>query len=85
MHKRFISEDKEETDTTIVIKRQGMNRLYVTRSRVYLDSGEVVGITYFKQPDGVVYPLNKIPKAEQFVPGFEWNPRNYDLKRGGNW
>mgnify|MGYP005988766035 CR=1 FL=1 len=70
----YFPEEEEKTDTALVIKRQGMNRLYASDLRVYLDSGEVVGITYFKQPDGVVYPLNKIPKSEQFVPGFEWNP-----------
>lgn len=71
----YFPEENEDTDTAVVVKRQGMNRLYASDLRVYLDSGEVQGITYFKQPDGVMYPIDQIPKAEQFVPNFEWNPK----------
>ena len=49
-----------------------MNRLYASDLRIYLDSGEVVGITYFDKPDGVFYPMNKIKKEEQFISNFSW-------------
>jgi hypothetical protein len=51
-----------------------MNRLYSSDINIYLDSGEVTGITYLEKPDGVFYPMNQINKDEQFIPSFKWNP-----------
>jgi hypothetical protein len=70
----FFPQDEEKTDTSFTVKRLGMNRLYASDLRVYLDSGEVTGVTYFDKPDGVFYPMNKINKEEQFISNFEWNP-----------
>jgi lipopolysaccharide assembly outer membrane protein LptD (OstA) len=70
----FYPQDEEKTDTSFTIKRLGMNRLYASDLRVYLDSGEVIGVTYFDKPDGVFYPMSKINKEEQFISNFEWNP-----------
>lgn len=70
----YFIEDKEESDTTVIIKRQGMNRLYASDLKVYLDSGEVIGVTYYEKPDGKFYPIDRINKSEQFVPNFRWNP-----------
>ena len=69
----YYPEKTEETDTTVNISRMGMNRVYASDLRVYLDSGEVTSITYYDKPDGVFYPLDKIKKEEQFIPGFNWN------------
>lgn len=69
----YYPESTETTDTAVIIKRTGMNRLYAADLRVYLDSGEVSGITYFQEPDGVFYPMNNINASEQFVPNFKWN------------
>lgn len=65
-------EDEKETDTAFVKKRMGMNRLYASDIRLDIDSNEIVGITYLNQADGVFYPMNKLAKDEQFVPGFAW-------------
>lgn len=65
-------EDEETTDTTVIKKRMGMNRLYSSDLRIDIDSSEIVGITYLDKPDGVFYPMGKIVKDEQFVPGFIW-------------
>ena len=77
----FFPEDEEKTDTTIVIKRLGMNRLYASDLRVYLDSGEVRGVTYFDKPDGVFYPMDQLNKEEQFISNFMWQaflrPKNW--------
>lgn len=70
----YYPEQTEENDTSIVIKRSGMNRLYSSDLRVYLDSGEVVGITSYDKPEGIFYPINQLNKEEQFIPGFRWNP-----------
>jgi lipopolysaccharide assembly outer membrane protein LptD (OstA) len=65
-------EDEEKTDSTLIKHRKGMNRLYSSDIRVDMDSNEIIGITYLKQPDGAFYPMEKIAKDEQFVPGFVW-------------
>jgi lipopolysaccharide export system protein LptA len=70
----YYLEETEENDSTVIIKRLGMNRLYASDLRVYLDSGEVVGVTYYDKPDGKFYPMDRINKSEQFVPNFKWNP-----------
>lgn len=68
----YFPESTENTDSTVVIKRTGMNRLYASRLTVYLDSGEVVGATYKEEPDGKFYPMNQINTSESKVPGFVW-------------
>jgi lipopolysaccharide export system protein LptA len=70
----FFPTDTVKTDTSTVIKRQGMNRVYCADLRVYLDSGEVTGVMFLKQPDGMFYPMDQIEKEEQFLQGFTWNP-----------
>jgi hypothetical protein len=50
-----------------------MNRLFASDLRIYLDSGEVTGITYFDEPDGIFFPMNQIDTEEQFLPDFKWN------------
>jgi lipopolysaccharide assembly outer membrane protein LptD (OstA) len=70
----FFPEEELKTDTLVTVKRKGMNRLYSSDINIYLDSGEVTGITYLEKPDGVFYPMNQINKDEQFIPSFKWNP-----------
>lgn len=65
-------EDTKNTDTTIVKERIGMNRLYSSDLRIDIDGNEIVGITYIHKPDGVFYPMTRIEKDEQFIPGFVW-------------
>jgi lipopolysaccharide export system protein LptA len=61
-----------KTDSSITKKRLGLNRLYASDLRVFLDSGEVKSITYFDKPDGVFYPMNQIKEEEKFIVGFNW-------------
>jgi len=70
----FYPEEEEKTDTSIVIKRMGLNRLYSSDIRVDLDSGKVVGVSYIDNPDGIFYPMDKIKSKEKFINGFSWNP-----------
>lgn len=70
----FFPQDTIRTDTLIEIQRKGMTRLYASNIKVYLDSGEVMGITYFKNADGAFYPMNQIPKDEQFIKNFDFQP-----------
>lgn len=70
----YFPEETEERDTIVEIKRSGMARLYASDLKVDLDSGEVIGVTYLGMPDGVLYPMARINKEEQFVQGFSWNP-----------
>lgn len=71
----YFPQDTIRTDTLITIERKGMARLYASDIRVYLDSGEVQGITYFKNPDGAFYPIKDVPADEQFVKNFSYNPK----------
>jgi hypothetical protein len=78
----FYPEEETKTDTTIVKKRMGMNRLYSSTLRIDIDSNEVSGITYLEEPDGVFYPIDQIDKDERFIQGFEWKdslrPRTWE-------
>jgi len=69
----FYPTDQEESDSTITITRMGMNRIYASELRIYIDSGEVTGVTYFDKPDGVFYPIDQLPEKEKFI-------RNFSLK-----
>ena len=78
----FFPENKDsETDSSVIIKRLGMNRIYASDLRIYLDSNEVKGVTYFDKPDGVFYHIEKLNKEEQFIKGFVWKiatrPKNW--------
>lgn len=68
----FFPEEEEKRDSSVVKKRMGMNRLYSSVLKIYIDSNEITGITYLEEPDGVFYPIDKLNKSEQFVPGFRW-------------
>lgn len=70
----YYPEETKDSDTLVEIKRSGMSRLYSSDLIVYLDSGDISGITYLDKPDGVFYPIKQINKEEQFVQGFSWNP-----------
>ncbi len=70
----FFPEEETKTDTAVVVKRMGLNRIFSANLTVYLDSGEVTGITYINQPDGKFFPIDQIEKEEQFLSDFEWNP-----------
>lgn len=61
------------TKTVFIMKRMGMNRFYAAEIKVYFDSGEVVGITYYERPDGAFYPMDQINKEEQFIQNFSTN------------
>jgi lipopolysaccharide export system protein LptA len=63
-------EEEDRTDSTLLIKRVGMNRVYSSDIRVDLDSSDIVGIAYLQKPDGKFYPMKAIQKSEQFIPDF---------------
>jgi lipopolysaccharide export system protein LptA len=65
---------KEKTDTTIELRREGLNRLFSERLVIALNDGEVNEITYFDQPDGIFFPMDQIEPKEKFIEGFQWNP-----------
>jgi len=71
----YFPQDTIRTDSTIEIQRKGMARLSASQIRVYLDSGEVVGVTYYKNPDGAFYPMAQIPADEQFIKNFAFTPQ----------
>lgn len=70
----YFPEEEQKTDSSLLVIRKGMNRVYAASLKVYMDSGEVSGITFVSEPDGVFYPMDKINKQEQFLQGFTWHP-----------
>lgn len=77
----FYPEDTEKTDSSVFVKRKGMNRLSSGELRIYVDSGDVTGITYFEQPDGVFYPMSDIPEEDMFIKNFNWKEALRPKKR----
>ena len=69
----FYPEDESENDTSVVVTRSGMNRLVSSELKLYLDSGEVVGLTNLDEPDGVFYGMEKIPEKEKLTENFVWH------------
>lgn len=68
-----LAVDNIKIREVVVVKRLGMNRFYASEIKIYLDSGEVVGVTYYERPDGIFYPMDQIKKEEQFVQNFSTN------------
>lgn len=65
---------KQQTDSTLQIQREGLNRLFAEKLIIELKNGELRQITYFDQPDGVFYPMKAVDPKERWIKGFKWNP-----------
>lgn len=70
----FFPQEELKTDTTYTYNRKGMNRLYASELKIYIDSNEITGVTYYDRPDGVFYPMNQIPEKEKNIQNFKWFP-----------
>ncbi len=68
----FIEEEKEN-DTTVMVKQQGMNRIYSSDITLYFKKGNIEGVTYREAPDGVMYPMDQIKQNEARVEQFKWD------------
>ena len=70
----YFPEEAKSKDSIIEITRKGMVRLYSSRIKVYLDSGEFKKVTYCEQADGIMYPMENLNSDEQYVTNFNWKP-----------
>lgn len=70
----YFPESEERTDSLVTIKRSGMNRALSAEMIVYLDSGEVKGITFLQEPEGTFYPMDQIEDEQKWLKGFGWHP-----------
>jgi len=70
----YPESEKRVNDSIVELRREGLNRLFAERLFVELQKGEVKQITYFDQPDGIFYPMDRIEPKEQRIKGFQWNP-----------
>jgi len=66
-----------EKNAIVKVKRIGMNRFFASEITLHFDNGEVIGITYYQQPDGIFYPMNLIDPEDQFIQHFS---TNFDLR-----
>jgi hypothetical protein len=71
---------KELNDSTLQIQREGLNRLYSEYLEINIAGKEIVGITYFEQPEGIFFPMNQIDQKERWIKNFSWNPNLRPLK-----
>ncbi|PWH87040.1 OstA-like protein [Brumimicrobium oceani] len=69
----YFLEDEEETDTVIVVNRQGMNRIFSSNISLRFVNGDIETATYRENPDGIVYPISDIDKKEERVEQFKWS------------
>lgn len=69
----FYPEETTNTDTTIILKRLGMNALMSSDLKIILDSGEVKRLIYNTEPEGIFYPMEELNEDIQFINGFKWN------------
>lgn len=70
----YYVEKETKTDSLKVVERSGMSRIYGGNITLYFEKQELRRVAYRQNPDGVVYPLNKIKSKEMKVQGFEWKP-----------
>ncbi|SFT49176.1 OstA-like protein [Lishizhenia tianjinensis] len=77
----YYVEKEDKSDTLVVVERSGMARIYGGNITLYFEKQELRRIAYRQNPDGVIYPLNKIKTKEMNVQGFEWKPE----RRPENW
>ncbi len=68
----YFLEDESENDSTIIVERKGMNRIYSADISIYFQDGDIRSATYRSEPDGVLYPMNQIKKDEERVSHFQW-------------
>jgi lipopolysaccharide assembly outer membrane protein LptD (OstA) len=71
---------KQLNDSTLQIQREGLNRLYSEYLEINIAGKEIVGITYFEQPEGIFFPMNQIDQKERWIKNFSWNPNLRPLK-----
>lgn len=81
----YFPEKEEENDSSIVVTRSGMNRLFSSEIKLYLDSGEVVGVTSIEQPDGVFFNMEALPTSETKVENFIWRATERPKKEEDLW
>ncbi len=67
---RTIYFAREKRDGTEQVT--GVNRTDCSRITVDLDSGKVTNVSFITQPDGVMYPLDKVPDDALRFEGFLW-------------
>lgn len=66
---------KDETE-----KVSGVNTVSCSEMRIYVKENTIQHISFQKQPDATLYPLNELPKAWKVLKGFEWRGNERPLK-----
>jgi lipopolysaccharide export system protein LptA len=66
-------EDEDENDSTIIVTRSGMNRIYASNFTLRFKGGNISSATYRDAPDGAMYPMDQIKESEKEVAGFKWD------------
>ncbi len=51
---------------------QGVNKIECSFMQIRLDSNKLQKITFYEKPEGIIYPVDKIPDPELRLKGFAW-------------
>jgi lipopolysaccharide export system protein LptA len=66
-------EEEDENDSSIIVTRSGMNRIYASNFTLRFKGGDIASATYRDAPDGAMYPMDQIKESEKEVAGFKWD------------
>ncbi|MFM1792793.1 MAG: hypothetical protein RLZZ252_1147, partial [Bacteroidota bacterium] len=44
--------------------------------RINMNNGKLETVTFFKNPEGTLFPIDQLPKDKKELPGFVWDPEN---------
>jgi lipopolysaccharide export system protein LptA len=44
--------------------------------RINMNDGKLETVTFFKNPEGTLFPIDQLPKDKRQLPGFIWDPEN---------
>ncbi|MBW7867582.1 MAG: hypothetical protein H3C31_04560 [Brumimicrobium sp.] len=75
----YFLEQEDENDSTIVVLRKGMNRIYASNVTLRFKEGDIETATYHDHPDGKIYPMDQIEKTEERVEYFRWEIKKRPL------
>lgn len=58
-----------ETDSA---EYTGINKVSCGKMLILMDSSKVSGIKFYNSPEGKMYPMDKFPDTEKYLPGLDW-------------
>ncbi len=88
--KRIFVDDRSQTVYYMRDENEhlvGVNTSLSEDLMILVEDNEIQTITFIKKPDGILYPVNKLPPEKQKLKGFKWldKHRPHNKKEIFNW